>query len=182
MIPKWSQNDTKMITTLFQNDPTKIPIWPRNDPKRVPKWSESDSKIIPKWSQDEPDMTPRWTQHHPKKTPTWFKHDTQMTHTLSRNNSEIIQNDPKLILKWFQNDLTTIPRIHRPFGRSVRASPRGVPSSRWRKLLAPRPTLRSPISKLWSLTTFPAEPCKNLVPQERVSQRDTFGQFGKLCG
>ena len=49
---------------------------------------------------------------------------------------------------------------------------------RWTPSPALRPNPRSPVSKLRSLTTFPAEPCKTPVPQGGGSPSVTLGFFG----
>ena len=39
-----------------------VPKWAQNNPKIVPKWSQNSPKIVPKWSQNSPKIVPKWSQ------------------------------------------------------------------------------------------------------------------------
>ena len=99
MIPKWSQNDSKMT-----------PKWSPNGPKLTPKWSQNDSKLTPKWSQNDPQMIPKWYQNDTKMIPKWSQHD------------------PKMIPKWSQNDFKMIPTCvyYSPGDRAQKIIPGGA--------------------------------------------------------
>ena len=84
MIPKWSQNDPKMILKWFQNDPKMIPKWSRNDPKMILKWSQNDSKMTLKWSQNSSKMIPKWFQNDPKMITKWSHNYPKMTRARAR--------------------------------------------------------------------------------------------------
>ena len=58
MVPKWSQNGSKLVLKLSQNSPKvklMVPKWSQNGPKVMP----NGPKMVPKWFQIGPNIFPK---------------------------------------------------------------------------------------------------------------------------
>ena len=60
-MPKWCQNDARIVLKWCQSDVKMMPKWFRNDFKHVRKWCQIDPKPISDWSLIDPWLIPDWS-------------------------------------------------------------------------------------------------------------------------
>ncbi len=66
IIPKWSQNDPRVIqkwSTIIRKCSKHLPTWSQHDPEMIPEWPKNSKHIIPKWSQQYPKITHTYNTH-----------------------------------------------------------------------------------------------------------------------